>query len=278
MLEHRDKDTPEGEGKEDTARRHAATGCPPSAAASRSGWHPVAFCLLLAVAGCCGNGGGAGDGPAPEDLRARWERATAGLDSLEARFRMSRWTPGYDRPIESSGLLRYRRGRDRRGRDRRGAEGDEDGAVAWIRTEEPEAQVDRLTPGRAETWYPDERLLEIHRFDAGSAENRALSDALEILAGGLREERYDIEAAPDGNGGGTLRFVPRDPAVRASLSRIVVAVDRDGRPPGFGFATPDGETRDWTLSRFRRNPTLTEEDLAIRVPEGTEVIEHDETE
>lgn len=179
------------------------------------------------------------------------------MRTYEARYDLTKEIPGYDVPMRASGVLRYRRG-------------ERGGIEVLFHAREPEVLLERVAADRYELYAPADRLLERHAFARESPSQRALHDALGVLAGEWPAEAYDVA---DG-GEGTLRLVPRDGEARRRVSWIEASLDgRTSLPESFAYATPDGEVRRWRLRDARLNPPLVDADLSIAVPEGTEIVE-----
>lgn len=218
---------------------------------------------LLAAAGC--DRGQASPPPVPPGnaetppLLSAWQRAAARVRTCEARFDLVKRLPGYDEEIRASGILRYRRG--------------EGGRVEVLfHTREPEELLERVTPTVFETYAPVDRCLERRRLEEGSAIQRAFRDALDVLVGAHAPESHDVrvERSP----ARTLLLTPLDRGEECPVDWIRVTLsERTDLPEEFSYATPEGEVRRWRLRDVRVNPDLSDADLAIAVPEGTEVIE-----
>ncbi|MBI4229848.1 MAG: hypothetical protein HY608_03335 [Planctomycetes bacterium] len=220
----------------------------------------VLSCAFLVAAGCDrGQASPPPGGARPPALLAAWQHAAERVRTCEARFDLVKSLPGYDEEIRASGILRYRR-----------TEGDR--IEVLFHTREPEELLERVTPDLFETYAPADRCLERRRLEEGSAVQRAFRDALGVLVGAQALERYEVkeERSP----ARTLLLEPLDGGEERPVDWIRVTLsERTRLPEAFSYATPEGEVRRWRLRDVRVNPDLTDTDLAIEVPEGTEVIE-----
>ncbi|MFG0304693.1 MAG: outer membrane lipoprotein carrier protein LolA [Phycisphaerales bacterium JB040] len=183
------------------------------------------------------------------------------LESMRARFRQTRTIPMLRRPMESSGTMLWLRG-----------------TIRWD-TLEPAPSTMLVREGEIRLYYPESEILEIYQTgDAPSdadlpAVARAgasprLTELLDRFAiARVPPERF--ESPPEGDMLG-LELTPLADELGERVRRVLVLIDtRVPMARLVQIESADGEVTRIELDRLRFEPVVTEDELAIDVPEGT---------
>lgn len=149
----------------------------------------------------------------------------------------------------------------------------ETGTLAWLRPDYFRRTVTGPVPSTtlfdgSSLWvvFPDEKLAEHYPARA----NRAIRDSLAAIPAiwdpARMEERFRVEAAPEG-GGHVLRLTPRGRSLSKSLTRVDVVLDASLRVKEIRVEAADGNrSRIEILKESRQN--LSPEDFRFNPQKG----------
>jgi outer membrane lipoprotein-sorting protein len=130
---------------------------------------------------------------------------------------------------------------------------------------ETELAVD-VEKGEVRLHYPKLRRLEVFEIGKGGPP----STPFPFFGGDVEKlpETYRVSLAP-GEKRPTLVLVPRDPASSAGETRLTF--DDDHLVASVRQTTAKGDVAEIEIEKFKLNPEVKDEDVELRVPEGTTV-------
>lgn len=184
---------------------------------------------------------------------ARIEARSAEIHDFRARFRQEKSIYLLDRPIVSSGTVRFRR----------------PGALRW-ETDAPERSVLVIDEKGMKVWLPGRKELEVYDLPGKDA----LGAILPLFGQSARDlaRMYEVALGQGGTGEVVLVLVPRSERVRRAVARIEVALDAETLlPRRLVYADPNGDEARTTFEDVEINVGLGDADLALPpMPAGTE--------
>lgn len=222
-----------------------------------------AFCILLVCAVACVAADRA-EPARPDGMdEALWRRLVA-LDAksrkivdLSARFTQSKHTLLLKKPIVSHGRVLVRGDR-----------------MVW-HTTKPQQHSVLVTPQEVRVHYPKQKLLEIYRLQDRLADLAAspvprLENMVRLFVIERPGTTPPQETIPSGDL--RLKLTPRDEELKQHIESVVVDLDEaTGAMKRFELTDSEGEKTIVTLSEIAINTDLDDEDVALKVPDGTQI-------
>jgi outer membrane lipoprotein-sorting protein len=208
--------------------------------------------VLIAPALC------AQDSPADRSAQAALKKLAERLKeakTLSARVVQHRRTELLDQPIDSSGMMYYRR---------------EPARLVFLLTEPRKAEI-HMDRTSYQVYRPDEKRLE--RTDFGGED---VSGKILMVFEPKTEElgkAFAVRGGESVDGQIEVRLEPSDEKVRKRLRRVALRiVEADGALRRLTYVDADGDEVTFDLSDVAINPELPADRFILQTPEGTRVI------